>query len=161
MEIMLKWLFQIAAVLPLPVLHGLGNALGWVMYGVLGEDRRRIRRHLRQAGLPHGWRDVLRVCQETVKSGLELPVAFFRQPEKIVALFREVHGWQHIQAALNAGAEIILIGTGAKQQFLSPKLAAALSAHGAALECMTSAAACRTYALLASERRKVWAWLWV
>ena len=83
MEIMLKWLFQIAAALPLPVLHGLGNALGWVMYGVLGEDRRRIRRHLRQAGLPHGWRDVLRVCQETVKSGLELPVAFFRQPEKI------------------------------------------------------------------------------
>ena len=65
------------------------------------------------------------------------------------------------QAALNAGAEIILIGTGAKQQFLSPKLAAALSAHSAALECMTTAAACRTYALLASEGRKVWAWLWV
>ena len=56
------------------------------------------------------------------------------------------------QAALHAGA---------KQQFLSPKLAAALSAHGAALECMTTAAACRTYALLASEGRKVWAWLWV
>ena len=50
---------------------------------------------------------------------------------------------------------------GEKQQFLSPKLAAALSAHGAALECMTTAAACRTYALLASEGRKVWAWLWV
>ncbi|RKW33319.1 MAG: rod shape-determining protein RodA, partial [Kingella sp. (in: b-proteobacteria)] len=33
--------------------------------------------------------------------------------------------------------------------------------HGAALECMTTAAACRTYALLASEGRKVWAWLWV
>ena len=65
------------------------------------------------------------------------------------------------QAALNAGAEIILIGTGEKQQFLSPKLAAALSAHGAALECMTTAAACRTYALLVSEGRRVWAWLWV
>ena len=65
------------------------------------------------------------------------------------------------QAALHAGAQIILIGTGEKQQFLSPKLAAQLSAHGAALECMTTAAACRTYALLASEGRKVWAWLWV
>ena len=65
------------------------------------------------------------------------------------------------QAALNAGAQIILVGTGAKQQFLSPKLAAQLSAHGAALECMTTAAACRTYALLASEGRRVWAWLWV
>ena len=65
------------------------------------------------------------------------------------------------QAALHAGAQIILVGTGAKQQFLSPKLATALSAHGAALECMTTAAACRTYALLASEGRKVWAWLWV
>ena len=65
------------------------------------------------------------------------------------------------QAALNAGAEIILIGTGEKQQFLSSKLAVELSAQGAALESMTTAAACRTYALLASEGRKVWAWLWV
>ena len=36
-----------------------------------------------------------------------------------------------------------------------------LALPGAALECMTTAAACRTYALLASEGRKVWAWLWV
>ena len=65
------------------------------------------------------------------------------------------------QAALHAGAQIILIGTGEKQQFLSPKLAVELSAQGAALESMTTATACRTYALLASEGRKVWAWLWV
>lgn len=64
------------------------------------------------------------------------------------------------QAALNAGAEIILVGTGSRQLFLPPKLAAELSACGASLECMATDAACRTYILLASEGRRVWAWLW-
>ena len=64
------------------------------------------------------------------------------------------------QAALNAGAEILLVGTGSRQLFLPPKLAAELSACGASLECMATDAACRTYILLASEGRRVWAWLW-
>ncbi|XXQ68903.1 Mth938-like domain-containing protein [Neisseriaceae bacterium B1] len=65
------------------------------------------------------------------------------------------------QAALNAGADVIIIGTGDKQRFLPPQLAAQLSQHGLGLECMATAAACRTIMLLQSEGRKVWAWLLV
>ena len=40
--------------------------------------------------------------------------------------------------------EVIIIGTGAKQQFMHPKIAAALSTYGVGLECMNTASACRT-----------------
>lgn len=56
--------------------------------------------------------------------------------------------------------EVMLIGTGEKQIFLHPKIAAALAAKGIGLESMSTAAACRTYMVLQSEGRRVWAWLW-
>lgn len=80
----------------------------------------------------------------------------FRQPERDVAELTVAS----FQAALDAGAEVVLVGSGAKQQFLHPKIGAALAAQGVGLECMTTPAACRTLMLLQSEGRKVWAWLW-
>ncbi|VEJ21011.1 Mth938-like domain-containing protein [Neisseria animaloris] len=56
--------------------------------------------------------------------------------------------------------EVILVGTGEKQVFLHPKIAAALAAKGIGLESMTTASACRTFKILQSEGRRVWAWLW-
>ncbi|HEX7965965.1 MAG TPA: Mth938-like domain-containing protein [Gammaproteobacteria bacterium] len=62
---------------------------------------------------------------------------------------------EHLQAALALEPEILLIGTGAKQQFLPAELMAALSKSGMGLEVMDTAAACRTYNVLLSEDRKV------
>ena len=59
-----------------------------------------------------------------------------------------------------AAPEIILIGTGKTQQFLNPKINAALAAQGIGIEYMNTAAACRTLLMLQSEGRRVWAWLW-
>ncbi|WP_308023482.1 Mth938-like domain-containing protein [Neisseria oralis] len=56
--------------------------------------------------------------------------------------------------------EIVLVGTGERQQFLHPKIAAELAVHGIGLECMNTASACRTLMLLQGEGRRVWAWLW-
>ena len=56
--------------------------------------------------------------------------------------------------------EIVLVGTGERQQFLHPKIAAELAANGIGLECMNTASACRTLMLLQGEGRRVWAWLW-
>lgn len=64
-------------------------------------------------------------------------------------------------ASENGGLpEVVLVGTGGKQIFLHPKISAALAAKGVGLECMNTAAACRTFMILQSEGRKVWAWLW-
>ncbi len=52
-------------------------------------------------------------------------------------------------------AEVVLLGTGKKHQFLHPKTYQILTQQGTPLECMTTAAACRTYNILMSEGRNV------
>ncbi len=64
------------------------------------------------------------------------------------------------QVALAARPEVVLVGTGAKQVFLHPRITAELAAAGIGVETMSTAAACRTYMILHSEGRRVWAWLW-
>lgn len=51
--------------------------------------------------------------------------------------------------------EVLLIGTGARQQFAHPALYRNLLAAGIAVEFMDTAAVCRTYNILASEDRRV------
>lgn len=51
--------------------------------------------------------------------------------------------------------EIILLGTGSHQRFPHPRLYHKLTDAGIAVEPMNTAAACRTYNILASEGRKV------
>lgn len=63
-------------------------------------------------------------------------------------------------ASNEALPEVILVGTGAKQEFVHPKIIAEAAARGVGLECMNTASACRTLVLLQGEGRSVWAWLW-
>lgn len=51
--------------------------------------------------------------------------------------------------------EVVLLGTGESHQFLHPKHYANLTDANIPLECMTTAAACRTYNILMSEGRHV------
>jgi uncharacterized protein len=51
--------------------------------------------------------------------------------------------------------EVALLGTGETHQFAHPKLYQTLTAQGIPMECMTTAAACRTYNILMSEGRQV------
>ena len=55
----------------------------------------------------------------------------------------------------NLKAEIVLLGTGAKQRFPHPRLTAELARAGIGLEVMDLQAACRTYNILVAEERKV------
>jgi uncharacterized protein len=55
----------------------------------------------------------------------------------------------------NLNAEIVLLGTGARQRFPHPRLTAALAQAGIGLEVMDLQAACRTYNILVAEERKV------
>ena len=54
-----------------------------------------------------------------------------------------------------AQAEIVLLGTGARQRFPHPRLTAALRGGGVGLEVMDLQAACRTYNILVAEGRSV------
>ncbi len=51
--------------------------------------------------------------------------------------------------------DVVIIGTGARQRFVHPRLTAGLAAKRIGVECMDSKAACRTYNILMGEGRKV------
>jgi uncharacterized protein len=61
----------------------------------------------------------------------------------------------HFAYLLALQPEILLLGTGDKQQFPHPGLYRELIRAGIGVECMDTAAACRTYNILMSEDRKV------
>lgn len=61
----------------------------------------------------------------------------------------------HLHAIVELAPEVVLLGTGVKHRFLPPPLACVLTERGIGLECMNTAAACRTYNIIVAEGRHV------
>jgi len=61
----------------------------------------------------------------------------------------------HIEHLLATGAEILILGTGKRQQFPPLALLKPVMAAGRTVDVMDTAAACRTYNILMSEGRTV------
>jgi uncharacterized protein len=51
--------------------------------------------------------------------------------------------------------DVVILGTGARQRFIHPKLTAELTSKRVGVECMDNQAACRTYNILMAEGRRV------
>ncbi|HYD95432.1 MAG TPA: Mth938-like domain-containing protein [Noviherbaspirillum sp.] len=51
--------------------------------------------------------------------------------------------------------DVVILGTGARQRFVHPRLTNVLTSRRIGVECMDSRAACRTYNILMAEGRKV------
>lgn len=62
---------------------------------------------------------------------------------------------EHIKQILAFKPHVILLGTGTLLRFPSPALLARLQAENVSIEVMSTPAACRTYAVLMAEGRKV------
>ena len=60
-----------------------------------------------------------------------------------------------LQALASSGAELVILGTGARLRFPPAPWLAPFARMRVGLESMDTAAACRTYNILASEGRKV------
>jgi uncharacterized protein len=71
-----------------------------------------------------------------------------------VASFDELTA-AHFEAIAADAPDVVILGTGARQRFVHPRLLAALSARRIGVECMDNQAACRTYNILMGEGRKV------
>ncbi|MGY6555966.1 MAG: Mth938-like domain-containing protein [Wenzhouxiangella sp.] len=61
---------------------------------------------------------------------------------------------ERIEPLLAHQPELVLLGHGDRPSFLSPQLQSLFLARGIGLECMTLAAACRTFNVLMSENRR-------
>lgn len=62
---------------------------------------------------------------------------------------------EHFAQILADRPDVVILGTGARQRFVHPKLSAALTMSRIGVECMDNKAACRTYNILMGEGRKV------
>ncbi|NIP74437.1 MAG: Xcc1710-like domain-containing protein [Gammaproteobacteria bacterium] len=62
---------------------------------------------------------------------------------------------EHVETVVALAPEIILLGTGGRARLPSARLAAAVLRRDIGLEAMDTAAACRTFNVLASEGRRV------
>jgi uncharacterized protein len=61
----------------------------------------------------------------------------------------------HFEQVLALRPELVIFGSGARLRFVSPALSRSLIEHGIGMETMDTAAACRTYNVLAAEGRSV------
>jgi uncharacterized protein len=62
---------------------------------------------------------------------------------------------QHFEQLLVLQPELVIFGSGVRLRFVSPALQSALIERRIGVETMDTAAACRTFNVLASERRSV------
>jgi KDO2-lipid IV(A) lauroyltransferase len=108
------FLLKLLARLPLPVLHGLGIALGWLIYWAPGRHSARMRNNLFESGLCTPGRDCKRLLRQSIgeagKAIIELLPVWLRPYDKVLKLVKGTTGWEHIDAARAAGRGVILIG---------------------------------------------------
>ncbi|WP_066565940.1 lysophospholipid acyltransferase family protein [Snodgrassella sp. CFCC 13594] len=113
MQKLVYGVFALVAWLPLPILHGIGSFLGWLGFHCATRSRALITQNVHFSKLAANDQDerklVRAVCEESMKGGLELTVAWTRSSRHIVSLFKEVHGWEYIQAAIEQKQGLLLI----------------------------------------------------
>ena len=105
---MSRFLMSLAARLPLRVLHALGAALGWAIYGLSPRYRRHLRENLEAAG----YRDAATRRAAIAGAGrmvAELPAVWLRPRAEIAALVRRIDGRELVDAARAAGQGIVFL----------------------------------------------------
>lgn len=103
-------LLRLLAFLPLPVLHGLGMVLAWLVWLWHSKNRKKLLTTLNQSGLPAQHPGLLRrVIHETGKGMLELPAIWLRPHQKVVSLVRETPGLEQFDAALQAEKGVVVV----------------------------------------------------
>jgi KDO2-lipid IV(A) lauroyltransferase len=102
---MLVTLFRLLSRLPLPVLHLLGAALGWLVYLVSPSYRNRLKNNIERAGFAD---QASSAVAEAGKSVLELPFIWFAAPQRVLKS-ATIENWDLVQKALDAGQGIIFL----------------------------------------------------
>ena len=109
---LIKTLLYLFAWLPLPVLHVIGQLVGWIL--ILFPNRlkhiatRNIRLCLPELEPSGQAQLVRRSLLETGKTALEMGKLWLRPAGHVLGLVRKVHGIEHVEAARSKGRGVIL-----------------------------------------------------
>ena len=102
---MLVIIFRLLSTLPLPLLHLLGSALGWLVYLASPSYRRRMRANLEGAGFKG---ELSRAVAESGKAIVELPFVWCAKPER-VARHAVTENFELVQSVLDSGRGIVFL----------------------------------------------------
>lgn len=102
MASLIHFLFRTLSLLPLPVLHALGWALGWLSFLLSGRYRRRLLNHTGRAGFSTGV--ALASVGEAGKLVAELPRLWLGRPVRV-----DWDGAECIEAAQAGGAGVLFL----------------------------------------------------
>ena len=102
---MLLRLFRFLSMFPLPLLHKLGVAAGWLVYLLSPTYRRRLKENLQRGGYPHL---LSQAIVEAGKNVLELPFIWCAPPERVLQT-ATLHDWHVAQEALGSGRGVIFL----------------------------------------------------
>ncbi len=102
---MLVLLFRFLSTFPLPVLHALGAALGWLVYLASPSYRRRLRENLARAGYQHRLREAI---AESGKAIVELPFVWCADQARVTRHVT-MENWELVQRQLDSGKGIVFL----------------------------------------------------
>lgn len=106
-------LLRLIARLPLPVVHALGAAIGWLLYLIPNNQRRVAEINLRMAFPELDETARRRLLRDTlIESGktlTEIGVMWFRPLAKVKKLVREIHGVEHFRELEAHGKGVIAL----------------------------------------------------
>ncbi len=109
----MRLLFHVLARLPLVVLHGIGNVVGWLLWLLPNGRRRAAFRNLElcqpQLGTAERSRLVRRSLCHEMKTVLEMPVIWLASERRILGMVKAWRGSEVIDAALAQGKGMILL----------------------------------------------------
>jgi KDO2-lipid IV(A) lauroyltransferase len=102
---MLAFLSRLLSFLPLSILHAIGVALGWLVYGVDAGYRRRLKENLSRAGyLPH----LSAAIGEAGKNILELPFIWYASPRRLLKKVT-LANWEMVQDVIDRQQGVIFL----------------------------------------------------
>lgn len=108
---MLRTLLRLAARLPLRWLHGIGAALGWLVYGCSPTYSRRLRENVHKSGIAAAANVAAlqkQVVAETGKGAIELAALWFA-PDSKIQQWAHCDTWPLVERARKPGLGIIFL----------------------------------------------------
>jgi len=110
---LVAWLFNLAARLPLSLLHRLGAVLGQLTYSLSGKYAERMRENLSNAWKERPEADFRKVLNASIveagKGAAELLWVWCRPLAEVTASVKACYGWEHVEAAHARGKGVIFL----------------------------------------------------
>jgi Kdo2-lipid IVA lauroyltransferase/acyltransferase len=110
---MLSLILKPLSYLSLPVLHGLGSALGWLLFYCMSSAKKRVIENITQSQLAKTPEQVQKITRQSFielgKAIFETPAIWQKKEAELLPMVRQVYGWDMCEAALNRGKGIIFL----------------------------------------------------